>query len=576
MNRQTILEFRSLCIKLFDGSLEEHESQRLNELMYHPGLRKVYFGLVKVNLSLKFAGECCRESSDLLNEETFVEQVWESLAAEEKNAEPVQRFESIEESPRRVNKKVYQQKQPRQISKFNLYSALTGVAALIFIFIFASISPDRTAVKAAAVRDALNAEFADDSESYSQGQSIWAGETVRISEGFIEFETARNVLITVEAPAEFEFNKQDDMQLEYGQVYANVGENGIGFTVHTDNMRLIDLGTEFGVYRDKKGWTEVHMINGEAALVAGGSWFKKTKQQLFKGQARGVSSNGTSVEELDSEPEKFARYINSDHKSVWRGQKALDLADIVGGGNGLGSGEYKSGINTASGEYTTDINRLNSLKFSNGQGYLNVDSLSFVDGVFIPDGEFGAVQVTSEGHTFSGVSDTEGKYWIGLLNGAYHPRLQDVLPHTLTLQGVKQSYPENSALFIHPNQGITFDLDKIEQVVQGKEFSRFTAEFGLSDSVFDNDNFVVPLNNFEVFEEGQLNCDLQVLVDGQLRFEKSNQSPSQKPSRVDLTLKPEDRFLTLIVTIPIEDNLPEAGFVWAFMKDPQLHVWGNE
>ncbi|OXU16149.1 FecR domain-containing protein [Sedimentisphaera salicampi] len=575
MNRQTILEFRSLCIKLFEGSLDDHESQRLNELMYHPALRKVYFGLVKVNLSLKFAGECCRESSELLSEETFVEQVWESLAEEEKNAEPAQRFESIEESPRRVNRKVYQQKQPRQISKFNLYSAITGAAALIFLFIFASLSPERAAVKVAAVRDSLDVKFADDSKRYSKGDIIWAEETIKISEGFIEFATARDVLITVEAPAEFEFNKQDDMQLEYGQLYANVGENGIGFTVHTDNMRLIDLGTEFGVYRDKKGWTEVHMIDGEAALVAGGSWFKKTKQQLFQGQARGVSGNGTSVEELDSKPEKFARYINSDHKSVWRGQKTLDLADIVGGGNGLGSGEYKSGIDTASGEYTADINRLNSLKSSSGNRYFNVKSLPFVDGVFIPDGEFGSVQVTSQGHTFSELSDTDGKYWIGLLNGAYHPRLNDVLPHTLTLQGAKQSYPENSALFIHPNQGITFDLNKIRQIVEGNQFARFTAEFGLSDSVFDNDNFVVPLNNFEVFKEGQLNCDLQVLVDGQLRFEKRNQSPSQKPSRVDLTLKPQDRFLTIIVSNPVEDNLPDSGFVWAFMREPNLHIRRN-
>ena len=93
--------------------------------------------------------------------------------------------------------------------------------------------------------------------------------------------------------------------------------------------------------------------------------------------------------------------------------KILDLVDIVAGGDGF-SGLRGRGINPATGE-TTDALAPEWLA-SDGKYHRVADRL-LVDGVFIPDGHYGPVQIDSVGHTFDGFSQTKngtaGCIWAG-------------------------------------------------------------------------------------------------------------------------------------------------------------------
>ncbi len=68
----------------------------------------------------------------------------------------------------------------------------------------------------------------------------------------------------VEGPAEFILKSKDRVDLKYGTAWFQVPEGAQGFTVSTQNMEVVDLGTEFGVLiREEEGHRDqVHVIKG--------------------------------------------------------------------------------------------------------------------------------------------------------------------------------------------------------------------------------------------------------------------------------------------------------------------------
>ena len=84
----------------------------------------------------------------------------------------------------------------------------------------------------------------------------------------------------------------------------------------------------------------------------------------------------------------------------------LDLVDVVAGGDGF-SGRRGQGINPTNGQ-ATDIPPKDFDFTLTGDGrYHRVPALPFVDGVFIPDGRSGPVQLDSAGHAFDGFPATD-------------------------------------------------------------------------------------------------------------------------------------------------------------------------
>ena len=145
--------------------------------------------------------------------------------------------------------------------------------------------------------------------------------------------------------------------------------------------------------------------------------------------------------------------LNSLHAGV-----ILNLADIVGGGNGTGNGVANAGINILNGGTVAPLTG-----FINAP--TNVFVLSpnlFIDGVFVPDGGTGSasIQVSSTGIMVTGISDSlplsGGTTWDHFRNGNNN--------------GVSNGF-SGSVIGAHASKGITFDLNAMETFHGGQASS---------------------------------------------------------------------------------------------------------
>jgi len=135
----------------------------------------------------------------------------------------------------------------------------------------------------------------------------------------------------------------------------------------------------------------------------------------------------------------------------------LDLADMVGGGDGTGTGTPNTGIDPRTGATVVGITSTNNPGLANA--YSGV-AHPYIDGAFVPDGDVGgpvATQVTSTGLT-ANFPNTDGNSWengMGFNAGCCGGDLR--------IGGVVTDMfsAPHSGIGFHSNKGITFDLDAI-------------------------------------------------------------------------------------------------------------------
>jgi len=87
--------------------------------------------------------------------------------------------------------------------------------------------------------------------------------TYHLSEGTARLRYDQGVEVIVQAPAIFELVDATKIDLASGQLSVLVSTmEGRGFVVNTDAMRIVDLGTEFGVVAEASGQVSAHVYQG--------------------------------------------------------------------------------------------------------------------------------------------------------------------------------------------------------------------------------------------------------------------------------------------------------------------------
>ncbi|MEO2011221.1 MAG: DUF1553 domain-containing protein [Pirellulaceae bacterium] len=226
----------------------------------------------------------------------------------------------------------------------------------------------------------------------------------------------------------------------------------------------------------------------------------------------------------------------------------VDLADVVGGGDGLGSGAFKDGIDPRTGRierkpmgFLTDIK---PNRFSPSPN-------RFVDGVFIPQAgkDKPDIPISSTGLTIPSVRGADGKAWDVIRNGPVDRT------HSTVLGGVDFTKEGNALLGLHANAGITFDLAELRRTV-GRDTLRFTSQVGYFGTRGDN--------SF---------ADARVYVDGRevVKFLKLKRSDSLQD--MDIPLPASVRFLTLIATASGNGiGMDQVGFGNPKLKAPETEL----
>ena len=200
---------------------------------------------------------------------------------------------------------------------------------------------------------------------------------------------------------------------------------------------------------------------------------------------------------------------------------AVDLADVIAGGNGSGNGTRGHGIDPRGGKPTTG--RAQFLDAVATNTFARTTN-PLVDGVFVPDGGPGGraeITVSSTGLTITGLPDTAGQTWDYVTNAPVSDQKSS------TLAGVDYAKPPHTLLALHANKGITFDLDAVRAARPGRALLKFTAVAGNGSS-------------------GP--ADFGVYVDGKRKAGRAAVTDATGPVPVDIPLAPTDRFLTLTAT----------------------------
>jgi ferric-dicitrate binding protein FerR (iron transport regulator) len=380
------------------------------------------------------------------------------------------------------------------------------------------------------------------------GESLYAG-SYDLGEGVAKMELGQGTSLLLEAPCQIELKSAGEVNLRTGWLTVAVSPQAKGFQVRTPKAMITDLGTEFGVVVHSDGSTEAHVLKGSISVaLAHNRPGRTTSLVVNEGLGAAVDASGSVLQGgLAARPDLFLLRLPSiSQPSSPAGR--LNLADIVGGGNGRGTGTLDRGIDLGTGQAfrypATDIRQTQRNEFR------PVPQFRGVHGVFVPNGGFGPVVISSTGLLFSRCPETVGSYYGGPTNSGKFFELLSQRTYTARLDGISFGTSTHPALTLHPNAGITFDLDQIRQDNPNIQIDRFTAVCGIPKDL--------PQPQFS-------SADVWVLLDGVVRLHLRHPTERNVVEQVDVPIPAQTRFLTLVTTCS-----GRADFSWIFFGDPFL------
>jgi hypothetical protein len=122
------------------------------------------------------------------------------------------------------------------------------------------------------------------------------GSTLKLDQGMAELSLPSGVRALVSGPAELSLKNERHVVLRSGKARFHVSKSGIGFAVSTPELRIVDLGTEFGVLSRDGEPDEVRVFRGRVEIQALADASERTT--LSAGQALSVDPKGAF--QLDS------------------------------------------------------------------------------------------------------------------------------------------------------------------------------------------------------------------------------------------------------------------------------------
>ncbi len=171
----------------------------------------------------------------------------------------------------------------------------------------------------------------------------------------------------------------------------------------------------------------------------------------------------------------------------------IDLADIVGGGNGYGSGQRGLGIDPRSGAVQErPFGDLGNVK----PGHYAACEYPFVDGVFVP--AVGTTKISSTQLVASEIPENSGKAWDMIRNGPVASQF------STKLGAIDFSTAEHSMIGLHANAGITFDLEAIRRSGPATGPTRFSTVVGYGGRT------VEPSGEFWILLDGELKAQQRI------------------------------------------------------------------
>jgi hypothetical protein len=435
------------------------------------------------------------------------------------------------------------------------------------------ISPSPVTSVVGRITGVLDCRFAADSKTEDQRPKtgVSLGDKFNLVSGLLEITYDTGARVILQGPVTYTVESSAGGFLAVGKLTARVenpesqglrpktqdpnpkspNHQTSKFVVRTPTAMVTDLGTEFGVEVARSGETTSHVFRGSIRVE------RTDAAGQVEGDGQVVHENQTARVEVTPGHRQivFLRTLASSHfvrEMSKRTIKVFDLVDVVAGGNGF-TGRRNRGIDPTTGQIADDRPMRRNIR--GDHKYHRVKSLPFVDGVFLPDGGNGPVQVDSAGHTFDGFHKTDnntvGPVWAGPVVSVA-PDPPEVIP--TDMGGVDYASAGHGLLFMHANKGITFDLEVIRRTSPGSKLVRFRAMAGNQEDPSLHGEYV--------------RADIWVLVDGRVRFQRREINSTQGVFQIAIPIGEHDRFLTLAAT----DGGNSTRADWIMFGDPRLEL----
>jgi len=575
-NPEKFAEFFGLLSALRDEVITDAQFAQLDKLLTaNPEAQQYYVEYIMLCVELRkyqaLNGGNEPQAEDIMRE--TLEQS-ENISAQHAAEEDQRKAEAMRNTAKKTAEEAFrefQDKEARRLEKVfykrhfrNMRRLAYGVsvlaASLIIVILvrFLNTRPQSPAPVAppivAKIIQSIDAQWGDSGISTVPGTQLTAS-TMQLKRGLIQIVFESGAEVILQAPCKVKPENANQIFLLSGNMTAIVPDKAIGFTVRTSVATMVDYGTEFGVMANASGETEVHVFKGEVDLRSGPDARVFEKSQRIKTcQAGMVDSQGSlSTRKIKYQAKRFIRQMPANSR-FGRPGKRMDLADIIGGGNGFGTGDPNQSINPDNGQRQSGFYPHNHTDIGGTSDYVPIADLDFIDGVFIPDGGDGPVVISSDGHTFNDCPDTDSTFCWDIFNGDA-TNLDD--QYRTLLDGKQYGTFIHPAITVHSNAGITFDLDKIRASLPGTRIVSFVSLCGIGDHSVHDISF---------------SADFWVLVDGQKRFEWKGAARQHKARNIRIRLNEQDKFLTLVVTDggKLREDTNAIGRDWGIFANAAL------
>ncbi len=137
--------------------------------------------------------------------------------------------------------------------------------------------------------------------AYAEGAAL-RPDTIEIAKGLLQIEFFSGATVVIEGPAKFELIDPMFARCALGRVRANVPHFARGFTIESGDLKVVDLGTEFGFAAERGGAKELHVFDGEVTVEGGAAGDEPT--HLLTGT--GIRVEEESLDFIRIEEDAFA------------------------------------------------------------------------------------------------------------------------------------------------------------------------------------------------------------------------------------------------------------------------------
>ena len=106
------------------------------------------------------------------------------------------------------------------------------------------------------------------SHQHSDDLAMRKGSRMKFEYGTVELKLKSGVRAVIKSPADIKMLENGQLKIRYGVAWFHVPSGEEGFTIHTSELRVVDLGTEFGIKAHLTQRDEVHVLSGKVRVTS--------------------------------------------------------------------------------------------------------------------------------------------------------------------------------------------------------------------------------------------------------------------------------------------------------------------